>query len=147
MSRLVQVPGIITAASKPKNKAVYLTIQCKECRSIKEIPCAPGLGGTVLPRACDRSGAVAVPNAATGAAACPLDPWVVLPNKTRYVDQQTLKIQERPQDVPVGDMPRSMLMVLDRQLVCATKPGTRVLITGIYSIFQVQARVFTVYTA
>ncbi len=91
----------------------------------------------MLPRSCDRSGAVAVPNAATGAGQCPLDPWVVLPNKTHYVDQQTLKIQERPQDVPVGDMPRSMLMVLDRQLVCATKPGTRVLITGIYSIFQV----------
>lgn len=32
VSRLVIVPGIITAASRPKHKATYLTVQCKECK-------------------------------------------------------------------------------------------------------------------
>lgn len=32
VSKLVIVPGIVTAASRPKHKATYLTIQCKECK-------------------------------------------------------------------------------------------------------------------
>lgn len=34
VSKLVIVPGIITAASRPKHKATYLTIQCKECKCV-----------------------------------------------------------------------------------------------------------------
>ena len=47
-------------------------------------------------------------------------------------------LQERPEDVPVGELPRSMLMVVDRTLVGTIAPGTRVTAVGIYSIFQVQ---------
>lgn len=28
---------------------------------------------------------------------CPIDPWVVVPDKSKYVDQQTLKLQENPE--------------------------------------------------
>lgn len=32
VSKLVIVPGIVTSASRPKHKATYLTVQCKECK-------------------------------------------------------------------------------------------------------------------
>ena len=32
VSKLVIVPGIVTAASRPKHKATYLTIQCSKCK-------------------------------------------------------------------------------------------------------------------
>lgn len=32
VSKLVIVPGIVTSASRPKHKATYLTLQCKECK-------------------------------------------------------------------------------------------------------------------
>lgn len=32
VSKLVIVPGIVTASSRPKHKATYLTLQCKECK-------------------------------------------------------------------------------------------------------------------
>lgn len=32
VSKLVIVPGIVTAASRPKHKATYVTIQCKTCK-------------------------------------------------------------------------------------------------------------------
>lgn len=28
---------------------------------------------------------------------CPIDPWIVVPDKSKYVDQQTLKLQENPE--------------------------------------------------
>lgn len=31
VSKLVMVPGIVTAASRPKHKATYITIQCRQC--------------------------------------------------------------------------------------------------------------------
>lgn len=32
VSKLVIVPGIVTASSRPKHKATYFTIQCKTCK-------------------------------------------------------------------------------------------------------------------
>lgn len=45
-------------------------------------------------------------------------------------------LQERPEDVPTGDLPRNMLCVVDRRLCGAVSPGTRVTAVGILSIFQ-----------
>ncbi len=45
--------------------------------------------------------------------------------------------QERPEDVPTGELPRAMTLVADRHLVGRVAPGTRVTVTGIYSICQV----------
>ncbi|KAH8504984.1 hypothetical protein H0E87_012282 [Populus deltoides] len=67
---------------------------------------------------------------------CPIDPWIVVPDKSKYVDQQTLKLQENPEDVPTGELPRNMLLSVDRHLVQRIVPGTRLTIIGIYSIFQ-----------
>ena len=51
------------------------------------------------------------------------------------MDQQTLKLQERPEDVPTGDLPRNMMVLIDRHLVGQIAPGTRVTAVGIYSIY------------
>ncbi|PIA54255.1 hypothetical protein AQUCO_00900656v1 [Aquilegia coerulea] len=67
---------------------------------------------------------------------CPLDPWIVVPDRSKYVDQQTLKLQENPEDVPTGELPRNILLSVDRHLVQTIVPGTRLTIMGIYSIFQ-----------
>lgn len=43
-------------------------------------------------------------------------------------------MQERPEDVPTGELPRSMSVVCDRSLVGACSPGTRVKLVGVYAI-------------
>lgn len=40
------------------------------------------------------------------------------------------------QDVPTGELPRNLLLAVDRNMVQKTVPGTRVTVVGIYSIFQ-----------
>lgn len=44
--------------------------------------------------------------------------------------------QERPEDVPTGELPRSMQLLVDRRLVGTVSPGTRVTATGIYRIIS-----------
>ncbi|CAM8931366.1 unnamed protein product [Rhodiola kirilowii] len=129
ISKLVKISGIVIAASRVKAKATYVTLMCKNCKNVKMIPCSPGIGGASVPRSCDHA-------PQPGEEPCPLDPWIIVPDKSRYVDQQTLKLQENPEDVPTGELPRNMLLSIDRHLVQTIVPGTRLTIMGIFSIFQ-----------
>mmetsp|Transcript_25578 Transcript_25578/g.35306 ORF Transcript_25578/g.35306 Transcript_25578/m.35306 type:complete len:748 (+) Transcript_25578:109-2352(+) len=132
ISKLVVLSGIVIAANKTQSKATHITLMCKTCKNTKIVTCKPGFGGAMMPRTCD-----ARMNAgAQGEEPCPLDPFTVLPDRSKYVDQQKLKLQELPEDVPIGEMPRNMLLSIDRSLVQRTVPGTRVNLVGIYSIFQ-----------
>mmetsp|Transcript_10944 Transcript_10944/g.27629 ORF Transcript_10944/g.27629 Transcript_10944/m.27629 type:complete len:817 (-) Transcript_10944:95-2545(-) len=129
VSKLVTISGIVTAAGKPRAKATHVSLQCQNCKNTKIIACKPGLAGVNLPRRCELQ-------QMEGAEPCPLDPFVVLPDSSKYVDQQTLKLQESPEDIPTGELPRNILLVVDRHLVQKIVPGTRVTTIGIFSIMQ-----------
>lgn len=45
---------------------------------------------------------------------CPLDPYVVVHEHSKFVDQQTIKLQEAPDAVPVGELPRHIILSVDR---------------------------------
>jgi DNA replicative helicase MCM subunit Mcm2 (Cdc46/Mcm family) len=65
---------------------------------------------------------------------CPLDPYFVLPDSCKCVDSQTLKLQETPENVPNGEIPRHIQLYLERYLCDKAVPGNRITVTGIYSI-------------
>ena len=67
---------------------------------------------------------------------CPMDPYVVVHEKCQFVDQQIIKLQEAPDQVPVGELPRHVLISTDRYLTNRVVPGSRCMITGIFSIYQ-----------
>lgn len=127
VAKLFKVSGIVVAASNIRSKATSLTIQCRSCRStIPNIPVKPGLEGYALPRKCNAD--------QSGRLQCPLDPFFVLPDSCKCVDSQILKLQETPENVPNGEMPRHMQLYVDRYLCDKIVPGNRVTVTGIYSI-------------
>jgi len=127
VAKLYKVSGIVVSASTIKAKATSLTIQCRSCRStIPNLPVKPGLEGYALPRKCNAD--------TSGRMNCPLDPFFVLPDSCKCVDSQTLKLQETPENVPNGEIPRHIQLYVDRYLCDKIVPGNRVTITGIYSI-------------
>jgi len=68
------------------------------------------------------------------------DTYQILPDENEYVDQQFLKLQESPESVPTGEMPRSIVLIVHRHLVDTVSPGTRVKVIGISSVTQSSAR-------
>lgn len=60
-----------------------------------------------------------------------------MPDKCRCVDFQVLKLQELPDHIPQGEVPRHLQLYCDRYLCDRVVPGNRVLILGIYSIKKV----------
>jgi len=127
VSKLVKIPGIVVAASGIKAKATRISIQCRSCRTtIPDIPLKPGLEGYQMPRKCNVDQA--------GRPPCPLDPFYILPDQCKCVDFQNLKLQESPESVPHGEMPRHMQLFVDRSLVERAVPGNRVTVIGVYSI-------------
>ncbi len=127
VSQLVKVPGIVVSASGVKAKATRISIQCRSCRTVvPNIDIRPGLEGYAMPRKCNTEQA--------GRPKCPLDPFFIMPDKCRCVDFQMLKLQEAPDSVPHGEMPRHMSLYVDRFLCDKVVPGNRITVQGIYSI-------------
>ncbi|KAG9234687.1 MCM2/3/5 family-domain-containing protein [Amylocarpus encephaloides] len=129
ISRLVRVPGIVIGASVLSSKATALHIQCRNCRQVKIFPVAGGFAGVSLPRICDRQ-------TGPGEERCPMDPYVVIHESSQFVDQQIIKLQEAPDQVPVGELPRHVLISTDRYLTNRVVPGSRCTVMGIFSIYQ-----------
>ncbi|KAI5854334.1 MCM2/3/5 family-domain-containing protein [Tricharina praecox] len=131
ISKLVRIPGIVIGASTMSSKAIELQIMCRNCQTTKRIPVQGGFTGVSLPRTCDRP---TMPG--EDADRCPMDPYFVVHEKSIFIDQQVLKLQEAPDMVPVGELPRHILVSADRHLTNKVVPGSRCTVIGIFSIYQ-----------
>ena len=131
VGQLIVVPGIVVAVSKPATKVTIVVAQCRFCQSKRSFAVDPGFSGIDLPRVCPGPTEPQGPREK-----CGLDPYVVIGEECKYVDQQTLKIQERPEDVPTGEMPRTVTAILDKYLVDKVTPGSRLTLVSIFSVFR-----------
>eukprot|EP00823_Brevimastigomonas_motovehiculus_P006194 TRINITY_DN5020_c0_g1_i1.p1 TRINITY_DN5020_c0_g1~~TRINITY_DN5020_c0_g1_i1.p1 ORF type:complete len:779 (-),score=182.58 TRINITY_DN5020_c0_g1_i1:71-2386(-) len=130
VAKLVCVRGIVVQAAKTRVKATSLYIQCRSCRSGKYIKGAGGFGSVTLPRVCDAR------DPKLQQEKCALDPFEIVNDKCTYVNQQRLKLQECPEDLPTGQLPRSIDLACERYLVDKVNAGSRVTVVGVFSTFQ-----------
>ncbi|KAI9850844.1 MAG: minichromosome maintenance protein 5 [Vezdaea acicularis] len=131
ISHLVRIPGIVIGASTLSSKATSLFIQCRSCEHAETLPVTGGFSGISLPRTCGRRRMEG-----DNSEQCPMDPYFVVHEKCQFIDQQVLKLQEAPDQVPVGELPRHILVSADRYLTNRVVPGSRCTVMGVFSIYQ-----------
>lgn len=144
VARLVCVSGIVVKASSSHARCVRAAIQCTSCRSKAYISggrsldlppqCLENNGGNALSSSSLTSHAAGQSNGPSASRRCRPNPYVLLPMECLYEDQQVLKLQELPEDVPTGELPRHLTLILDRYLVDRMTPGARVQVVGIVSV-------------
>ncbi|XBW34854.1 hypothetical protein QEN19_000421 [Hanseniaspora menglaensis] len=159
VSKMVRISGIIVSASVLSSRAAKLNLVCRTCRhtmkvSLNNFNSLSGSAQSRIPRSCQsnkndmNSTSLNTMSGQYGSAqqitagdqsSCGNDPYMIIHEASQFIDQQYLKIQELPESVPVGEMPRTILMTCDRYLTNKLIPGTRVNILGIYSIYQSKA--------
>lgn len=147
VSKMVRISGIIISASVLSSRATFLSLMCRNCRhtTTLRINSFNSISGNSvsLPHSClsnlssgtNENGLMGSTDD-EGRKNCGPDPYIVVHESSQFIDQQFLKLQEIPEMVPVGEMPRNILMTCDRYLTNRVVPGTRVTIVGIYSIYQ-----------
>lgn len=139
IGKFVRIPGIVVSTSSIVAKPVRACVRCRSCGTQTTIALKSAFGGVQLPPQCpgpqasSRAGTSDVPQAR-----CPRDSFFVLPELSLCIDQQSMKLQEAPDAVPVGELPRHVLLVVDRSLVNRVTAGSRVIINGVFSIMGSQ---------
>ena len=120
IGRLIHISGILMRASEVKP---LLEIGVFECRGSagqcgNEIPVIQEEGRFTTPLFCDSCNTSK-------------PPVKLLPQKSVFIDWQRVRIQESPEELPPGQMPRSVDVTLRGDIVDLSRPGDMVKVTGI----------------
>ncbi len=126
IGRLVQVNGIVTRMHPRATRMVKAVFRHDKCGG--EFPWPQGddeeLGERIeRPSICPRCG--------EGGGR-----FTLVREKSVYIDWQKIVIQERPEDVPGGQIPRSIEVHLQRDLVERVRPGDRIKVVGVVGLQQ-----------
>lgn len=132
VARMVCISGIVIKCSPAYARCTRAVIQCTSCRSKTIIP--GGKAALDLPPQCLENGPGANMAPAGSRKPCRPSPYVLIPSESDFEDSQVLKLQELPDDVPTGELPRHVTVIIDRYLVDKTPPGTRMQVAGIVSV-------------
>ena len=119
-NKLIQVEGIVVRATKVMQRILKATFRHEnpDCMQEFEWPEEGEMGNVYdTPSICPLCGK-------TGR-------FKLIPEKSKFVDWQKIVIQERPEELPPGQLPRQLEVVLEDDLVDYVRPGDRVRIVGI----------------
>jgi len=126
VEKLVVLQGIVVRVKKGRHKARRVVLRCSACENMKTIEVKAGFCAGHIPSSCDGNNAMA-----GQLERCPPNPFVIVADQCEYVDEQVLGLQELPEHVPVGDMPRSLDVYVAQYLVDDCTPGSRLTVVGI----------------
>ena len=117
VGKLVMLYGITTRATVVKPLLIEGFFQCQNCQEIMILPQEEGRYNP--PHHCQNPGC--------GRAG----PFKLLTEESKFVDWQKVTIQERPENLPPGQMPRSVSVLLKHDMVDKVRPGDRISVIGV----------------
>ncbi len=116
IGKLISVNGILTRASEVKPILTEGVFECRSCGEkirinqgdyyTKPYQCSNN--------ACNRKG-----------------PFTFLTQESTFIDWQKIRLQEKPEELPPGQLPRSLDAYLKEDLVDVVRPGNRITAVGI----------------
>ncbi len=125
INKIIVVEGILTKQTPVKERIYKATFKHvnPECNQEFEWPEEGEMGEVInMPVVCPRCGKAGQ--------------FEIIPEKTKLIDWQKAIVQERPEEVPPGQLPRQLEAILEDDLVDSARPGDRVRLTGILMLKQ-----------
>jgi len=124
IGRLVMVSGIIVRASAVMPYLMKAAFRCTSCGEMTYLEQTSQY--MRMPTECPSC------NRRRG--------FELVPKESVFIDSQRITIQERPEELPAGQLPRSLNIELRDDLVDVARPGDRVSVTGSIGLLQRRGR-------
>ena len=118
IGKLVMLEGIVVRASPARPMVMEASFKCKWCGATSNIT---------------QSGPFLTAPLACSAPECRRkSSFDFIQEESTFIDSQDVRIQERPEDLPPGQLPRWLdIKLLERDLVDAARPGDHVSVVGV----------------
>jgi replicative DNA helicase Mcm len=122
MSKLIMVEGIVVRATPVRPMVQQAAFKCKRCGTMNQV---------------EQTGQFLKAPAVCMAPDCGRDgPFEFSQEESTFIDSQDLRLQEKPEDLPPGQLPRVLAVKLvGDEIVDVARPGDHVSIVGIVRAF------------
>ncbi len=122
MSKLIMVEGIVVRATPVRPMVQIAAFKCKRCGTMNQV---------------DQTGQFLKAPAICMSPDCGRDgPFEFSQEESTFIDSQDLRLQEKPEDLPPGQLPRMLAVkLIGDEIVDVARPGDHVSIVGIVRAF------------
>ena len=138
IGKLVMVEGIVVRSTPVRPMVMHAAFKCKRCGEMATV----NQTGQFMkaPFACNN------PNCSAKG------PFDFIQEESTFVDSQDLRLQERPEDLPPGQLPRTLnAKLVSSEIVDVARPGDHISIVGAVRAFALarpgvgRLRIFSLY--
>ncbi len=116
IGKLIAIDGILVRAGSVQPFLTEAVFRCRNCDSKLGPYPQKGLS-MVQPASCDQCRRVG--------------PFELVESESKFINSQNVRVQERPEDLPPGQLPRWIDVTLTEDLVDTARPGDRVTMVGV----------------
>jgi len=122
IGRLVMVEGIVVRSTPVRPMVMQAAFKCKRCGEITPV---------------DQTGQfVKAPFACSNPSCAAKGPFDFVQEESTFIDSQDLRLQERPEDLPPGQLPRILnAKLVGSEIVDVARPGDHVSLVGVVRAF------------
>lgn len=122
IGKLVMVEGIVVRSTPVRPMVMQAVFKCKRC-------------GTITP--VNQTGQfLRAPFECSDPSCRGKGPFEFIQEESRFIDSQDLRAQERPEDLPPGQLPRTLhIKLVGDEIVDVARPGDHVSVVGIVRVF------------
>jgi replicative DNA helicase Mcm len=118
MGKLIMVEGIVVRATPVRPMVMQASFKCKRCGTVSRI---------------EQTGPfLRAPFECTDPSCRQKGPFEFVQEESTFIDSQDLRLQERPEDLPPGQLPRTLnVKLVGTEIVDLARPGDHVSVVGI----------------